>query len=92
MKRDYLRDFSGFISEAYNDVPHKNLIDAVERLHSAQDELKRAELEYIKSGGDIAAFNSSAINNKLREIARLEFEVNDYYGKSRMKPFPFVER
>ncbi len=92
MKKDYLRDFSGFLSEAYNDVPHKNLIDAVEKLHSAQNDLQKAELNYIKSGGDFAAFNSSAINNKLREIMRLEFEVNDYYSKSRMKPFPFVKR
>jgi hypothetical protein len=92
MKRDYLRDFSGFLSEAYNDVPHKNLIDAVERLYAAQGDLKRAELSYIKAGGDAAAMNSGSINNKLREIARLRAEVNDYYGKSRMKPFPFVER
>jgi hypothetical protein len=83
-------DFSGFLSEAYNDVPHKNLIDAVERLYAAQGDLKRGELEYIKSGGDAEAMNSGSINNKLREIARLEAEVNDYYGKSGMKPF--IER
>ncbi len=90
VKKDYLRDFSGFLSEAYNDVPHKNLIDAIERLYAAQGDLKRGELEYIKAGGDIEAMNRRAVTGKLREIARLEAEVNDYYAKSGMKPF--IER
>jgi hypothetical protein len=86
VKKDYLRDFSGFISEAYSsrllDPQRQKLVAALKKLHVAERDLQLIELDYVQSGGSERHKFNELLNDQIDLVKDLEWRVGEAYRQS----------
>ena len=90
MKRDYIRDFSGFLSEGYNPNPtpaEQELVIAMKNLHAAQLELQKMEMNFVENPAASRYGLRQTIVNQIKKIKKLEDYVTQGYRKAGIQDF-----
>ena len=86
MKRDYLRDFSGFLSEGYSSKrlsPQKQrLVDELKKLHAVEKNLQLIELDYVQAGDSERDELYVRLKDQIDRVKNLEWNVGQAYRQA----------